>query len=159
VVEKQCGSEIFALWVVTHRRLIVIYRRFGTPVSLIFKGQAAQECRLSRKSVNKCQSTLRDIPEEWSSHVNCGGNLISRRVDVIFCPLFSDVRIWMSSAACAVDEMSMEQWWNNTDEAKTFPKIACLSATLFIRTLTWTGLGSHPGGRGNRLTHDRAFRD
>jgi hypothetical protein len=51
---KNCGSEFYAPWVVTHPRLIVIYRRFGTPISLIFNGQAAQEGRFFRKSVNKC---------------------------------------------------------------------------------------------------------
>jgi hypothetical protein len=65
----------------------------------------------------------------------------------------------MSSVACAVDKMTMEQWWIDTGEEKSFPKTACRIANLFTRTLTWTGLVSNPGGRGNQLSHGRAFRD
>jgi hypothetical protein len=41
------------------------YRRFGTPISSIFKGQAVQEKFL-------------DIPEERKSHLHRGGSLTSR---------------------------------------------------------------------------------
>jgi len=34
-------SELF--WVITKRRMVILYRRFGQPVGAIFKGQAAQE--------------------------------------------------------------------------------------------------------------------
>jgi hypothetical protein len=44
---------------------------------LIFEGGTN---RLSRKSVNNCQSTLRNIPEERRSHLHGGGSLESRMV-------------------------------------------------------------------------------
>jgi hypothetical protein len=49
-------------------------------------------------------------------------------------------------------KMSMEHWWKHTVaktpkylEKKTFP-----TATLSTTNLTWTGLGSNPGVRGER---------
>jgi hypothetical protein len=52
--------------------------------------------------------------------------------------------------------MSMEHWWNDTYKGNRSAGIkTCPSAILSVTNLTWTGQGSNPGLRGERLATNR----
>jgi hypothetical protein len=52
------------------------------------------------------------------------------------------------------DEDAYRHWWNDADRGKmgVVWEKNCLSDTLYIINLTWTGSGSNPGLRGERAT-------
>jgi hypothetical protein len=63
----------FLFWDVTHRRLVVSYRRFGPT----YKSHLQGSSRLAR-NVGIYQSTLRNIPEKQISHLHHGGGRKSK---------------------------------------------------------------------------------
>jgi hypothetical protein len=76
-------------WVITQRRVVIIYRRLGERIGPIFKGQRVHSSwtswplemgpiRCPETSVNYYHSTMPCTPEERRSHQHCGGSLISQ---------------------------------------------------------------------------------
>jgi hypothetical protein len=53
-------------------------------------------------------------------------------------------------------KMSMETWWNNTDKGKPkYLEEKCPSAILSTINLTWPGMRSRPGLRGEKPATNR----
>jgi len=72
-------------WVTTQQAVPTPYRRFGTTIDPIFKGQESGPIVCTETSVWNCHYSLRNNPEERSSHLLRGGSLKSRIVyEILF---------------------------------------------------------------------------
>jgi hypothetical protein len=86
-------------WNVTHPRLVVTYRRFGTNDRSHFQWSRSPrslfDCLTPEdgtdsfsRNVSKCQSTLRNIPEEGRSVLHDGGSTKSASLWMFIASLF-----------------------------------------------------------------------
>jgi hypothetical protein len=70
-------------WVITQQVVIIPYRRFGTTIGPIYKGQDMELICCSETSVRNYHYSLRNNPEERSSHLLSGGSLKSRKLQPV----------------------------------------------------------------------------
>jgi hypothetical protein len=83
-------------WGIRQRRVVILYRRFGTTHPLgLFDPSRMGRIRCPETSVNDYHSTLRNTPEERKSHLHRGGEAWNQE-----CCYFISFLKWSSVLNC-----------------------------------------------------------
>jgi hypothetical protein len=80
---------------ITERRVVILYRRFGTTYRSHLQGSRSP-IRCSETSVKDCHSTLRNITEECRCHQHRGESLKSRIERIPEVCVMLKYRFWRS---------------------------------------------------------------
>jgi hypothetical protein len=157
-----CRSALF--WDITQRRVVIVYRRFGTMYwshlhgSRVWVGKDSWPVKMGpihcpETSVNNYFTTPHNIPEERRSHQHCGGSLKS----MSFCSLSvfvsvaikhfmrSDTIIYEAASIKYYDCVSLPCLSYVACNHIIFSSMACL-ALLYFSTLSHKLHDFHGGG-------------